>query len=75
MRPLLPAGLATGLLAATLLAAPTAQAAGETCHGQPATIVGSYLQRDLVGTGGSRRGGDQRRRPDRHPRAATTWCA
>ncbi|WP_416954856.1 hypothetical protein ACNKF0_21835 [Nocardioides sp. T5] len=53
MRPLLPAGLATGVLAATLLTAPTAQAAGETCHGQPATIVGSYLQRDLVGTPGA----------------------
>ena len=53
MRPHLPAGLATGLLASTLLAAPTAHAAGETCHGQPATIVGSYLQRDLVGTPGT----------------------
>ncbi|WP_299926920.1 hypothetical protein [uncultured Nocardioides sp.] len=53
MRPLLRAGLATGLLSATLLTAPTAQAAGETCHGQPATIVGSYLQRDLVGTPGA----------------------
>ena len=53
MRPLLPAALATGLLAATLLTAPTAQAAAETCQGRPATIVGSYLQRGLVGTEGA----------------------
>ncbi|HYJ27074.1 MAG TPA: hypothetical protein VEW73_05125 [Nocardioides sp.] len=53
MRPFLPTGLASGLLAATLLTVPTAQAAAETCHGRPATIVGSYLQRDLVGTPGA----------------------
>ena len=53
MRPLLPATLATGLLTATLLTAPTAQAAAETCQGQPATIVGSWLQRGLVGTEGA----------------------
>ena len=51
MRPLLPAGVATGLLATTLLAAPTAHAAGETSRA-PA-IVGSYLQRELVGTPGA----------------------
>ena len=52
MRPLLPAALASGLLTATLLTAPTAQAAADTCQGQPATIVGSYLQRGLGGTEG-----------------------
>jgi Ca2+-binding RTX toxin-like protein len=39
MRPLHLA--ATGLLAATLLTAPTAQAAAETCQGRAATVVGS----------------------------------
>ena len=44
--------MAAGLLAATLLARPTAHAAGETCQGQPATIVGTFLQQDLTGTEG-----------------------
>lgn len=44
--------MASGLLAATLLASPTAYAAGETCQGQPATIVGTPSQYDLVGTEG-----------------------
>lgn len=51
MRPLLPAGLATGLLAVTLLTAPGAQAASYTCQGRTATVVGSG-QYDLVGTEG-----------------------
>lgn len=53
MRPLLSTGLATGLLAATLLPATApAYAAGETCQGRPATIVGQPLQTGLVGTEG-----------------------
>ena len=44
--------MAAGLLAATLLTSPTAYAAAETCQGQPATIVGTFLQRDLTGTEG-----------------------
>lgn len=45
--------LATGLLTATLLTttAPS-YAAGETCQGQPATIVGQPMQTGLVGTEG-----------------------
>ncbi|MBD3923892.1 hypothetical protein IEZ26_04600 [Nocardioides cavernae] len=51
--PLLTTGLATGLLAATLLpAAAPAYAAGETCQGRPATIVGTPNQTGLVGTEG-----------------------
>ncbi|MCP3420463.1 hypothetical protein [Nocardioides pinisoli] len=53
MRPHLPIGLATGLIAATLLSNAPAQAAAETCQGRPATIVGSYLQREVVGTEGA----------------------
>ncbi|MDR7253161.1 Ca2+-binding RTX toxin-like protein [Nocardioides sp. BE266] len=46
--------LATGLLAASaLLATPTAYAAGETCQGQPATIVGTPGQFGLTGTEGA----------------------
>jgi hypothetical protein len=41
MRTLLPAGLATGLLAATLLTGPGAQAAAYTCQGRTATVVGA----------------------------------
>ncbi|GIM66234.1 hypothetical protein Pve01_87520 [Planomonospora venezuelensis] len=52
MRPLLPAGLAAGVLAATLLTSPTAYAAAVTCQGQPATIVGTPSQYDLIGTEG-----------------------
>ena len=52
MRPLLPPGLATGLIAATLLTAPTAHAAAETCQGRPATIVGTPGQYVLSGTEG-----------------------
>ena len=52
MRTLLPPGLATGLLAATLLTAPGAQAAADTCQGRTATIVGQPLQPGLVGTEG-----------------------
>ncbi|WP_224275902.1 hypothetical protein [Nocardioides lacusdianchii] len=44
--------MAAGLLAATLLTSPTAYAAAETCQGQPATIVGTFLQQDLTGTEG-----------------------
>lgn len=44
--------MATGLLAATLLTSPTAYAAGETCQGRPATIVGTPSQSGLVGTEG-----------------------
>ncbi|GAB3015945.1 calcium-binding protein [Nocardioides flavus (ex Wang et al. 2016)] len=45
--------VATGLLAATLLPATApAYAAGETCQGRPATIVGQPLQTSLVGTDG-----------------------
>lgn len=43
---------AAGLLAATLLTSPTAYAAAVTCQGQPATVVGTFLQRDLTGTEG-----------------------
>ncbi|MCF6378552.1 hypothetical protein L2K70_13150 [Nocardioides KLBMP 9356] len=42
----------TGLLAATLLATPTAYAAGETCQGRPATVVGTPNQLGLTGTEG-----------------------
>lgn len=52
MRPLLPAGLATGLIAATLLTAPTAQAAADTCQGRAATVVGTPGQYVLTGTEG-----------------------
>jgi hypothetical protein len=52
MRPLLPAALATGLLAATLLTAPAAQAAAETCQGRAATVVGTPGQYVLTGTEG-----------------------
>lgn len=41
------------LLAATLLAPTTASAAGETCHGQAATLVGSDRAPRLVGTEGA----------------------
>ena len=44
--------LATGLLAVTLMAAPPTYAAGETCQGRPATIVGVPLQVGLTGTEG-----------------------
>lgn len=44
---------ATGLLAATLLTAPSAHAAGETCHGQAATVVGTPGQVGLTGTEGA----------------------
>lgn len=43
--------LGTSLLAGGLITAP-ADAAGETCQGEAATIVGTYLQRGLVGTEG-----------------------
>lgn len=42
--------VATGFLAATLLATPTAHAAGETCQGRPATVVGVLHQVGLTGT-------------------------
>lgn len=44
--------VATGLLAATLLTSPTAYAAGETCQGRAATVVGTPNQSGLVGTEG-----------------------
>jgi Ca2+-binding RTX toxin-like protein len=44
--------LATGLLAAMLLPAAPAVAAGETCQGRPATVVGTPLQVGLTGTEG-----------------------
>ena len=45
--------LATGLLTATLLSTTTpTYAAGETCQGRPATIVGQPLQSPLLGTEG-----------------------
>lgn len=44
--------LTTGLLAALFLPAAPATAAGETCQGQPATLVGAPLQTGLVGTEG-----------------------
>ncbi|MGF9757831.1 hypothetical protein AAII07_21775 [Microvirga sp. 0TCS3.31] len=45
--------VATGLLAATLLTtAPTAYAAGETCQGRAATVVGTPDQYGLTGTEG-----------------------
>jgi Ca2+-binding RTX toxin-like protein len=44
--------MAAGLLAATLLTSPTAYAAAVTCQGQPATIVGTPSQYDLIGTEG-----------------------
>lgn len=44
--------LAAGLLTATLLSSPTASAAGETCQGRPATIVGAPGQRGVTGTEG-----------------------
>ena len=40
------------LLGLTLLAPATSHAAGETCQGVPATVVGSPGQRDLTGTEG-----------------------
>jgi Ca2+-binding RTX toxin-like protein len=55
MRPvsLLTSGLATGLLAATLLPATApAYAAGETCLGRPATVIGTPGQSVLTGTEG-----------------------
>ena len=52
MRTLLTTTLvATGLLAAGLTGVP-AHAAGETCHGEAATIVGTWLQRGVIGTEG-----------------------
>lgn len=45
--------VATGLLAATLFTAPAAIAAGETCHGQAATVVGTPGQLGLTGTEGA----------------------
>ncbi|GIM66231.1 hypothetical protein Pve01_87510 [Planomonospora venezuelensis] len=53
MRPLLPTGLATGVLAATLLTAPAAQAAADTCQGRPATVVGTPGRFGLTGTEGA----------------------
>ena len=50
MRPL--SLLATGLLAALVLPAPTSYAAGETCQGRPATVVGTAGQYGLIGTEG-----------------------
>jgi Ca2+-binding RTX toxin-like protein len=44
--------VATGLLAAALLTSPTAYAAGETCQGSPATVVGTPNQAGLTGTEG-----------------------
>lgn len=44
--------VAAGLLTATLLAAPTAQAAVETCQGRAATIVGTPGQLGVTGTEG-----------------------
>jgi Ca2+-binding RTX toxin-like protein len=52
MRSLLPTALATGLVAATLLTAPTAQAAADTCQGRAATVVGTPGQYVLTGTEG-----------------------
>lgn len=52
MRPLLPAGLATGLLAATLLTTPGAQAIADTCQGRAATVVGTPEQYGLTATEG-----------------------
>ena len=43
---------AAALLALTLLAPPAARAAGETCQGSPATIVGSDRSTPIVGTDG-----------------------
>ena len=51
MRLLLPTGLATGLIAATLLTAPGAQAAADSCQGRTATVVGAG-QYGLTGTEG-----------------------
>ena len=48
MRPLHLA--ATGLLAVVLLPAAPTHAAGETCQGRPATVVGTPVQLGLVGT-------------------------
>ncbi|QSR33270.1 hypothetical protein CFI00_22715 [Nocardioides sp. S5] len=45
--------MAAGLLAATLLASPSAYAAGETCQGRPATIVGTPGMAALTGTEGA----------------------
>ncbi|GAA5105712.1 hypothetical protein GCM10023339_01890 [Alloalcanivorax gelatiniphagus] len=45
--------VATGLLAAALLTTPTAYAAGETCRGQAATVVGTPGQSGLLGTEGA----------------------
>ena len=42
--------LATGLLAAVLLPAAPTYAAGETCQGRPATVVGTPGQLGLLGT-------------------------
>ena len=44
--------VATGLLAATFLTAAPSYAAGETCQGRPATVVGTPNQSGLVGTEG-----------------------
>ena len=52
MRSVLPTALATGLVAATLLTAPTAQAAADTCQGRAATVVGTPGQYVLTGTEG-----------------------
>jgi Ca2+-binding RTX toxin-like protein len=45
--------MVTGLLAATLLTTPAASAAGETCQGRPATVVGTPGQLGLTGTEGA----------------------
>lgn len=45
--------MAAGLLAATLLASPTAYAAAEACQGRPATLVGSPGTAALTGTEGA----------------------
>jgi Ca2+-binding RTX toxin-like protein len=52
MHPLNPLLAAAALVAATVATLPAAGAAGETCQGVPATIVGSAVQRDLRGTEG-----------------------
>ena len=52
MRPLSPLLTTAALVAATIATVPAAGAAGETCQGVPATIVGSGAQRDLRGTEG-----------------------
>ena len=52
MRPLSPLLTTAALVAASLATLPAAGAAGETCQGRPATVVGAPGQRELRGTEG-----------------------